>query len=76
VKAVPCLAPTIITLAVIMRGAAEATLSIFFCRYVGLGVEGFALEASKPGFRYFRGSDGFRFLFTEESTTTTPSAPL
>jgi len=25
----------------------------FFCRYVGLGVEGFALDASKPGFDIF-----------------------
>src|SRR5437868_1224610 len=25
----------------------------FFCRYVGLGIEGFALDASKPGFDIF-----------------------
>src|SRR5438093_4652091 len=25
----------------------------FFCRYIGLGVEGFALDASKPGFDFF-----------------------
>jgi hypothetical protein len=25
----------------------------FFCRYIGLGVEGFALDASKPGFDIF-----------------------
>jgi hypothetical protein len=28
-------------------------IKYFFCRYVGLGVEGFALEASKPGFDIF-----------------------
>jgi hypothetical protein len=28
-------------------------IKYFFCRYVGLGVEGFALDASKPGFDIF-----------------------
>src|SRR6478752_2761050 len=28
-------------------------IKYFFCRYVGLGVEGFALDASKPGFNIF-----------------------
>jgi len=28
-------------------------IKYFFCRYVGVGVEGFALEASKPGFDIF-----------------------
>jgi hypothetical protein len=28
-------------------------LKYFFCRYVGVGVEGFALDASKPGFNIF-----------------------
>jgi hypothetical protein len=28
-------------------------LKYFFCRYIGLGVEGFALDASKPGFNIF-----------------------
>ena len=28
-------------------------IKYFFCRYVGLGVEGFALEAHKPGFDIF-----------------------
>jgi hypothetical protein len=30
-----------------------ADLKYFFCRYAGLGVEGFALDASKPGFNIF-----------------------
>src|SRR5881392_1521501 len=30
-----------------------ADIKYFFCRYVGLGVEGFALDASKPGFNIF-----------------------
>ncbi|HEY2103413.1 MAG TPA: hypothetical protein VGH08_09190 [Chthoniobacterales bacterium] len=28
-------------------------IKYFFCRYVGLGIEGFALDASKPGFDIF-----------------------
>src|SRR5436309_6087862 len=28
-------------------------IKYFFCRYAGLGVEGFALDASKPGFDIF-----------------------
>ena len=30
-----------------------ADIKYFFCRYVGLGVEGFALDAQKPGFDIF-----------------------
>ncbi len=30
-----------------------ADIKYFFCRYAGLGVEGFALDASKPGFDIF-----------------------
>ena len=30
-----------------------ADIKYFFCRYVGLGIEGFALDASKPGFNIF-----------------------
>jgi hypothetical protein len=39
-------------------------IKYFFCRYVGVGVEGFALEASKPGFDIFE--DPTIPIFTHE----------
>jgi hypothetical protein len=40
-------------------------IKYFFCRYVGLGFEGFALDASKPGFDIFE-DPTVPILFTEE----------
>jgi len=39
-------------------------IKYFFCRYIGLGVEGFALEAHKPGFDIF--ADPTIPIFTRE----------
>jgi len=47
------LAPTTVTSEAITPGAGGGDIKYFFCRYVGLGVEGFALDASKPGFDIF-----------------------
>jgi len=41
-----------------------ADIKYFFCRYIGLGVEGFALEAHKPGFDIFE--DPTIPIFTRE----------
>ena len=49
-------------------------IKYFFCRYAGVGVEGFALDAQQAWFRYLRGPVGPDICSPKESITIIPSA--
>src|SRR5207237_226359 len=72
-KATPCLAPTIITLAAITHGAAEPTLSIFSVAMLVWVLKDLLWTPASLVLISSR-IRRFQFLFTEESTTITPSA--
>src|SRR6266481_5596367 len=72
-KATPCLAPTIITLAVITHGAAAATLSIFSVAMLVWVLKDLLWTPASLVSISSR-TRRFQFLFTEESITITPLA--